>query len=409
MATFTNSYLVDVVVKSPNYSTRSGNITKITIHHMAGCLTAKDCGGCFSTTSRKASSNYGIGTDGKIGLYVDEKNRAWTSSNSTNDNMAVTIEVANSKYGDEYGWPVSDLTYRKMIELCVDICRRNKIPKLIWTGDSSGTLTCHYMFAATACPGPYLKARMGKIADEVNKYLDQDTNYSSDSSITNCSSDNNNGYNQSSSNVVVSGQTAYEYAVSQGVLPDAETMTPYVVTLNRNSKKIDWNNLKKLGVLGCIVEAGYLYDATHKEQEFRNPLLRDTVKECIDNSVPYGLYFQGKARNEEEIRAEMKQLNLCIRSFPPSLGVWLIPTFSTTPTKNDSLILLYQKYLEQLGLQGQIGLYTTRSEIKKIDWETHCENWLLWLDDHITAFTNVDQLLTPQFFALDNSDGGEIP
>lgn len=407
MPTYTNSSLVNVKVLSPNYRARTAPITKITIHHMAGCLTAEQCGNVFLPSSRQASSNYGVGVDGKIGLYVEEKHRAWTSSNIENDNKAVTIEVANSKYGDEYGWPVSDLCYRKMIELCVDICRRNKISKLVWTGDKTGTLTCHYMFASTACPGPYLKARMGKIADEVNKYLNESTNYENSVNEGSSVSETSNGYSITPGGSI-SGQTAYEYAVNAGALPDTETMTPYVVTINRKTKEIDWDKLKKLGVLGCVVEAGQLFDELHITTEFRNPNLKAQIRDIRENSIPFGLYFTAKARNEDEVKLEMKQLNLAVRTYPPSLGLWLVPTFTTDTDKNNSLLLLYQKYLEQLGLKDQIGLYTKREELKKVDWETHSENWLLWLDDHIDSFTNVDELLTPQFFALDQSGGGAV-
>ena len=92
-ATDTSSKLVNYTQLSPNCSVRSGKISKITIHHMAGNLTVERCGSEFAKTSRQASSNYGIGTDGRIGCYVEEQNAAWTSSSAWNDNRAITIEV----------------------------------------------------------------------------------------------------------------------------------------------------------------------------------------------------------------------------------------------------------------------------------------------------------------------------
>ena len=142
---------------------------KITIHHMAGNLSVEACGNVFASKSRKASSNYGVGTDGRIALYVDESNRAWTSSSSSNDSQAVTIEVAND--GGAPNWHVSDKALAATINLCVDICKRNGIEKLNYTGDASGNLTEHNYFAATACPGPYLKSKLSYIAEEVNKQL----------------------------------------------------------------------------------------------------------------------------------------------------------------------------------------------------------------------------------------------
>ena len=164
------SRLVDYTRLSPHCtSPRRGKISKITIHHMAGNLTVEQCGEVFSGT-RRASANYGIGSDGRVGLYVEECNRAWTSSSSANDDVAVTIEVANCKIGDP--WPVSDAAYDTLIMLCADICRRNGIRRLNYTGDTSGNLTMHKWFAATACPGPYLEARFPEIAERVNALLE---------------------------------------------------------------------------------------------------------------------------------------------------------------------------------------------------------------------------------------------
>ena len=165
-----NSPLVRFTLISPNSNNpRKAGIDKITIHHMAGRATAETCGHVFKWPERKASSNYGIGFDGKIGMYVEEKNRAWTSSNAGNDNRAVTIEVANDQMGGD--WRISDTVMKSLIELCVDICKRNKIEKLTYTGDARGNLTRHNFFAATLCPGPFLQGKFPYIAEQVNKQL----------------------------------------------------------------------------------------------------------------------------------------------------------------------------------------------------------------------------------------------
>ena len=165
-----NSALVDYTRLSPNRShPRNHTIDKITIHHMAGNLSVETCGSVFANSSREASANYGIGSDGRVGLYVDEGDRAWASASPSNDNRAVNIEVANSSTGGD--WPVSSAAYNKLIDLCVDICQRNGIKALNYTGDAGGNLTEHRMFMATACPGPYLHARMPQIAAAVNARL----------------------------------------------------------------------------------------------------------------------------------------------------------------------------------------------------------------------------------------------
>lgn len=171
VTSMSNSSLVDYVRISPNSTNpRKNPISVITIHHMAGNLSVESCGAVFAPTSRQASSNYGIGTDGRVGLYVDEANRSWCSSNAANDNKAVTIEVANDDTTSGT-WHVSDAALAKLIDLCTDICKRNGIAKLYFTGDKSGNLTMHKWFAATACPGPYLESKFPYIAAEVNKRL----------------------------------------------------------------------------------------------------------------------------------------------------------------------------------------------------------------------------------------------
>lgn len=176
-----NSTLVSYTKLSPNCNKpRNHKIDTITIHHMAGNLTVEGCGNVFAPTSRQASSNYGIGSDGRIGMYVEECNRSWCSSNGTNDHRAITIEVANDAEGvKNKTWTVSDKAMKSLIELCADICKRNGIEKLVWSDKKDDrvnhkngcNMTVHRDFAATACPEAYMMSKMGYIAAEVNKKL----------------------------------------------------------------------------------------------------------------------------------------------------------------------------------------------------------------------------------------------
>ena len=166
-----NNSLIDYIYLSPNADfPRGSEIRKITIHHMAGDLALEDLGETFSRRDRRASSNYAIDTKGRVALYVEEENRAWTSSSRENDDQAVTIEVANDELGGD--WHVSEEAYEALLDLVVDICSRNGIDQLRFTGDADGNLTIHKMFSdETECPGPYLEERMEEISDEVNKRL----------------------------------------------------------------------------------------------------------------------------------------------------------------------------------------------------------------------------------------------
>ena len=107
--------------------------------------------------------------DGRVGMYVEEKDRAWTSSSGANDHRAITIEVADNAGAP--GWGSSSAAMAKLILLCADICRRNGIKKLTYTGDTKGNMTLHKWFASTDCPGAYLESQMPTIASEVNKLL----------------------------------------------------------------------------------------------------------------------------------------------------------------------------------------------------------------------------------------------
>lgn len=174
--TYTNSPLVNYTQLSPNHSgLRNHEIDTITIHCVVGQVTVERLGDIFAPETKQASSNYGVGFDGRIGMYVEEKNRSWCSSSADNDNRAVTIEVASD---NTHPYAVTDKAYEALIKLVADICKRNGIKKLLWKGDKSligqvdkQNMTVHRWFASKACPGEYLYSRHGDIAEKVNEIL----------------------------------------------------------------------------------------------------------------------------------------------------------------------------------------------------------------------------------------------
>ena len=162
-----NSRLVNVKVPTyeGNYTKgRSGRkIEMITIHHMAGVLSAEQCGKIFQAKGRGASSHYGIGNDGKIGLYVDESDTAWCNSNWDSNCKSVTIETSNDKTGGQ--WTVGDKALNSLIKLVADIAKRNNLGTLV----KGKNVTWHRMYANTTCPGDYLLSKMDYIIQEANK------------------------------------------------------------------------------------------------------------------------------------------------------------------------------------------------------------------------------------------------
>lgn len=170
-----DSKLVDKTILTTHYGysgetkPRGGTkIDKIFVHHMAGNLTIEQCGSVFK--NREASAHYGIGADGRVGQYVLEQNAAWHCGNKAYNQRSISIECANDG-GASSNWHVSDKTISKLVLLLADICIRNGIKKLNYTGDLKGNLCMHCWTQATACPGGYLKGKFKSIADQVNKKI----------------------------------------------------------------------------------------------------------------------------------------------------------------------------------------------------------------------------------------------
>ena len=180
---YTNSKMVVCTKLSPNHSgQRTHSIDRISHHCVVGQVTAESLGNIFSKSSYRASSNYGIDKDGRVGLYVEEKNRSWCTSSNANDQRAVTIECASDTKSP---YRMNDAVYETLIKLCADICRRNGKKKLLWFGDKNKTLnynprsdemviTVHRWFANKSCPGDWLYSRLGDLAKRVTEELSEE-------------------------------------------------------------------------------------------------------------------------------------------------------------------------------------------------------------------------------------------
>lgn len=176
---YTNSPLVDCVKMSPNHSgKRTHRIDRITPHCVVGQCSAERIGDCFPA-GREASCNYGIGYDGRVCLIVDEANRSWCTSSNANDQRAITIECASDS---THPYAFKDACYKKLVKLCIDICQRNGIKKMLWINNKEkalnyepkageGIFTVHRWYANKSCPGDWMYNRMGQLCDEVNAGL----------------------------------------------------------------------------------------------------------------------------------------------------------------------------------------------------------------------------------------------
>lgn len=565
-----------VDLSTRKYNKRNRKIEGITVHHYAGVVTLGDASRDIKGKA-PTSWNYAISYDGKIGVYVDESNRAWTTADAPNDHRTVTIEVSNSQTGGN--WPVSDAAFKALLDLCTDICRRNNIKGLSYTGKKQGSnLMKHCWFKSTLCPGPYLGAKFPEIARTVNSRLgitgnvvvnDSGSSSSGGSSTTYsgpvkighatlgesgkfqggkagdqtgkevyirnwyskpwtcvlrpntatlaskmahameqaCANDNigyDNGqrttlydvaklhnfdlskvnvpcetdcsalisvcinaagvevskdirtywekdallktgkftaftdkkYTGSSSNLkrgdVLLGNghtamvlsnganvsanyaggysdgTSYSYAESGEIIEvdpktliNVEKITQYLITLDRNTKKVDYKKLQQLGVVGAIIEAGSLFDNAHKEIYYVSPKLKSQTEEAAKARIPIGLYTQVRARSVSEAKKEIAEMRTCVQKYPPSLGLWLNLKLANTKNINNDIIELYYNEAVDLGLKDKVGIYATKTQLKLIDWDKFKTKFSLWIVDHLSDISEADKLLEPEFFDVE--------
>lgn len=259
---YTNSSIVSYTNMSPNHSgQRTHIIDTISPHCVVGQLSVESIGKVFEKSSRQASSNYGIGYDGRVGLYVPEAYRSWCTSSNANDQRAITIEVASDK---THPYAINSAAYKSLIVLMADICKRNSIKKMIWSTDKNtrmnhlngSNITVHRDYAAKACPGDYMYSRMGQIALEVNKLL---------------GNVDNGGNNMASNGIQVGDTVEFKSNAVQwngNAIPAAYKKKVYTV------KQIDSNGRTVLTINGTVM---YAVDVKY---------LTEVVSEIMDPNTP---------------------------------------------------------------------------------------------------------------------------
>lgn len=413
---FTNSALVSFTLISP-YITLNRNhiIDSVAIHTTAGNSTARDTCIGFSSKSRmpeysidgkdrRASSNYIVDSSGYIAMAAEEKSRTWCTSSPEVDHRSVTIEVA-SCIGNKEPYTVSDKAWASLVALLVDICTRNKIPGLRWEADkelgkraakgsvSEQNIFAHRWFANKSCPGNYLYDNMSRLANEVNAKLvaggvidDVPIN----SEWSNNSDDSSGGSS---------------FAFNPAFSLNLDEIKPYVITLDRYCKLTDseLNKLSENGVIGGLVEAGYLYSSVfHKKQEhFKSPIAHDQVMLLNSKHIPHGFIMDGRAKDTLEADEEIRELSSFVRNLPPVLGVWIRTDFpSTNKALNDLIIDKYYKELVRLGLIRKVGLICDKNLIKRFNWSKHKDHWFMLWEEHVSSESEIREILDPKFFDL---------
>lgn len=307
-----NSPLVSYTKISKNRnSPRNHVIDTITIHCVVGQCSVESLGAWFSDPKCSGSSNYGIGSDGRIGMYVEEKDRSWCSSNRANDNRAITIECASDM---KHPYAINQKVYASLIDLCEDICRRNNIKELKWKADKSlignvakQNMTVHRWFdKQKSCPGDYIYNRLGKIAEEVNARLNGVTKQESKKTIEELAKEVIQGkWGAGTARKKALTEAGYDYDKVQARVTElmAAAKAPAKKTIEELAKEViqgKWGagTARKK----ALTEAGYDYD---KVQARVTELMKPAKKsiEEIAKEVIQGKWGAGNARKSALIKA----------------------------------------------------------------------------------------------------------
>lgn len=192
----------------------------------------------------------------------------------------------------------------------------------------------------------------------------------------------------------------------QSVNIDYTKLNPYILTIDRTVDDVDMDLMKENGVVGYLIEGGYLFTSNHvKVNYFRNPRLVEQMEWMDKDKTPFGFYMIARAKNEDEVDEEMYEFSFLIRKYPPMFGAWLVLELPNTKEVNNRLIQRYYKALVRLGLKQKIGFYNTKEQLdKQIDWEKFQNDWFLWAVKPVDNMSEIDKLLDPEFFDMDGNN-----
>jgi len=212
---------------------------------------------------------------------------------------------------------------------------------------------------------------------------------------------------------VIQGMDGSEVSESEGeavkIEVDHEELHPYMISVDRNTTtKVNYGKMIKSGVVGVMVEAGYLFDKNHNKVTFRNPKAYDQVKALREKHLDHGYYMIGRARTVEEAKKEMEEIYYLVAKYSPALGVWIRPQFDRSKTTNDKIVKRYYRDLVDMGLKDLVGFYCTRAELEKITWKDFQDDWYLHIIDHVKTLDDINRLLDPKDFDMDNESGPVI-
>lgn len=184
---------------------------------------------------------------------------------------------------------------------------------------------------------------------------------------------------------------------------DYTQLNPYITTVDRNtSDYLQYDKLKSEGVVGVIIEGGYLYDQYHKIVSFRQPKFKKQLELVKQYNLEYGFFFTIRSRTIAEAKSEMKEITFLLRSFPCKLGVWLkLELADNQISENNNIIDYFQKQLILLGFVAKIGFYIEKRMLNNFTWSRYSDTWLLWIVNHVDGEYEIQRVLDSSFFSIE--------
>lgn len=375
-----NSTLVSLVsrLSTESSSVRSGAVEGITVHIAKATGTIEELSEMVASSDR--SYNYGIDTNGDIGLFADEPILTNGTGNADNDDRVINIVCMNSNTSSDY--PMSTATYDSLVELCADICKRNYIPALTYTNKpKKDTLTLHSQFEKkSGCPGPWFTKKISTFVSDVNTDLAR-------------------MWSQDEARIAESDEAALFIQSSINI----DSIKPYVVCPSKTALNVDYKSMRDFGVVGVMLDAGMRYNTKHELTTYRNANLYNQVAEVATAKLPYGFFYTTHARNIAEVKEETYWLYFIITKYPPKLGIWLHLDLDVGAAAAQAIVEKYYATFVDWGLKSKCGLYATKAQAKLIEWPKQCTYMPLWLEGEMSDNVSPDEeLLTPSFFKLDD-------
>lgn len=367
------------------YAKRPGDnfATKITVHSAFKVGNLDDLAVLMNSSDVVGSEafkayNYGIDNDGNIGLFVDEDMVTYSCGDSAaaraNDEAAVNIICMNEE--TEPDQSLTAACWNSLVLLCADVCRRNAIERLVYTGNpETDTLTKHSAFQrTTVCPGEWLSRKMYDLADTVNRYIKNGTG-------------------------TEINQLYLEALKDMGTIT-VRNNHPYLIKINEGALNTDYPTLKAIGVVGALINAGQRFDEMHNEVHYRSETVYEQADEAIEAGFPYGFFYTTHARTIAEVREEAYWFYFVISKYPPKLGAWIRCQFDVDTDIASELIDKWYEYLTDWGLKSKCGLYCTKEQAELIGWPRQSTYMPLWLEQDETVSAAPDEeILLPSFFA----------